>query len=413
VFDSLANKMVQVVVIGFGYGGLFATKQLESKGVDVVVIERNECFFHKIGGAKACIVPGYEELAIIPFDKVFQLPNSRLIGGSATQINDGEVIVELRDGGEEVVPFDHLIIATGLVHGFGQMPEAALSEKEMFDFCKAEQERVKNASSIKIIGGGALGAEASTQILETHPNTKVSLIHSRNKLLNSATPPVSDDFSALLAEKLTAHEVDLQLGAGRQPEEEELPEGEVKIWATGCKPSPAAQTLFGDWLDKDTGELRVNDQLQVVGAPGNVYAIGDVAATGDYKQAKWSYSHAEVAVKNILEAASPPATYKPSTSTSFKMRLMSFAMFPMVKKRVGTLATVKLYLGSKDCIAEFGGVLWNDKLTSKMVHADKGANKFRNMLHQPILSPDAGKREADAKSSDPAEPQAPIEASTA
>ncbi len=73
----------------------------------------------------------------------------------------------------------------------------------------------------------------------------------------------------------------------------------------------------------ESGEIRVTPTLQVAGADGapvpDVFAFGDVAATGGPKMARGGYFQAEVVAQNVMEAINGrPATteYTPSVIES-------------------------------------------------------------------------------------------------
>ena len=119
---------------------------------------RCECFFHKIGGGKAAVAPGYETKVTIPLSK---LPVSKVLWAEATELDMSRRTLRVRHGGSGLfsyLPFDFLVIAVGQSHGFGQLPDRMLARDEILSFLRSEQSRVKQAQSVTVIGGGALGA---------------------------------------------------------------------------------------------------------------------------------------------------------------------------------------------------------------------------------------------------------------
>ena len=189
-----------VLIVGGGYGGCVLAPKLEKAGFDVTLIERCECFFHKIGGGKAAVAPGYETKVTIPLSK---LPVSKVLWAEATELDMSRKTLRVRHGGSGLfsyLPFDFLVIAVGQSHGFGQLPDRMLARDEILSFLRSEQSRVKQAQSVTIIGGGALGVETAAQVRQSHPATPVTLVHSSPQLMSAVQPPLSAAFASTLAD---------------------------------------------------------------------------------------------------------------------------------------------------------------------------------------------------------------------
>ncbi|GBG23858.1 Ankyrin repeat domain-containing protein 2 [Hondaea fermentalgiana] len=391
---TAATKM-RAVVIGGSYAGLMACRALEPLGVDVTLVERNEYFFHKIGGTRACVKPGYENEAILPLNQALKRPGSRLVHGSALKVDpaDNKVKVELANGEQETIDYDNLILAMGLKHGYGQLPERILSKDDMLKYMTSEQERLADAAAVVVVGGGALGVETSTQIKATHPDKEVHLYHSRDKFLSAAKPPIADETSNAVLEKMDQYGVKLHLGGGRLSEEEIAKKhpGAVIIPTAGCQPSETTLSMLpSEWLQPGTGEVKVLPTMQVDGAPSNVYAVGDLAASGDFKQAKWAKDHVQVVAKNIM---GEKAEYDPSRPIPWWSLPYSLAKYPYVRARTSSPTMINMYIGETDSVTQAWGILFNDKFTPNVNHPDKGASKakmFVGMLD--------GKKEGKKKS---------------
>mmetsp|Transcript_18007 Transcript_18007/g.45766 ORF Transcript_18007/g.45766 Transcript_18007/m.45766 type:complete len:413 (-) Transcript_18007:130-1368(-) len=407
--------MAAVLVIGAGYGGVFAVRRLEKAGLDVVLVERCESFFHKIGGAKACIQPGYENLAVLPLDKLLHRPGSRLVWGEVVALDAKSKSAQVRlaaqargstvgrksdrDGAMERISFDFVVLAVGLAHGFGQLPDRMMTREEMLAYCREKQAHVRAAGSVAIVGGGALGVEASAQIRADFRDKNVSLFHSRGRLMSAAEPPVSAHFSDKLLRKLqNKFGVDVKLNARRPlealPEQLVAPAEDhvaptLTINAVGCKLQDSSRRFIPtEWLHPETGEVVVNSALQVEGAPAHVFAIGDVARTGDYKQARWASRHAQIVTKNILvmvaERESAGLTlYSPVNHNSVAVHWLYRVLGCIyVEKRVPeSCAVVTLYLGNDDGIGEFFGLHFNERFARKYLLADKGSASAQAWLN--------------------------------
>lgn len=381
--NVLAQGSMRVIVIGGGYGGIAASHELETKGIDVTLIERNAMFFHKIGGSRACVKPGYENVAVIPLNKVLKRKTSTFLQGEVTKVEPSNQSVEVRlpDGSTESVRYDSLVLAMGMKHGYGQLPDQGLSKDEMLSFLRNEQARIAAAHSIVVIGGGALGIESASQIKATHPSKDVQLYHSSTKLLSSAKPAVSDEFSERCKEKMEEMGIKVHLGEGRLSQEEVAkrhPDA-IIIFTVGCLPNESTMKMLPrDWLNQNTGEVRVTPALRIEGGPSNVYAIGDVAETGDFKQAKCAHAHARVVVENIMGGS---AVYEPRTENPWYSIPLSFILACKGQAtRVNSSAHLSLYIGETEGVTEGNGVIFSDEFSRKIIHPDKGVGKARHFL---------------------------------
>lgn len=84
--------------------------------------------------------------------------------------------------GVREIPFDYLVVATGTklrAPGTMQDDEKPLSVK----YLQGYQQRLKDARSIAIVGGGAVGVQMATDLKEIYPDKEITLVHSRNQLM--------------------------------------------------------------------------------------------------------------------------------------------------------------------------------------------------------------------------------------
>jgi apoptosis-inducing factor 2 len=60
-----------------------------------------------------------------------------------------------------------------------------LEKLESVNYLQEHARRVKRSSNIVIIGGGAVGVQMATDIKDLYPNKSVTLVHSRQLLMNN------------------------------------------------------------------------------------------------------------------------------------------------------------------------------------------------------------------------------------
>lgn len=70
--------------------------------------------------------------------------------------------------------------------------------------------QVKKAKSVTVVGGGAAGVELASEIASEYPSTQVTLIHSRQQLVDY--PKVTPQFQERLLEILKRFNIKLVLG---------------------------------------------------------------------------------------------------------------------------------------------------------------------------------------------------------
>ena len=118
------------------------------------------------------------------------------------------------------------------------------------------------------------------------------------------------------------------------------------------------------------------------GAPPWAFAIGDVAKTGDHKQARWAFAHAGIVASNLkalrrdADRPRPPklATYSPIARNPVPTWLLRLLVWFWVRRAVPeSVQVVGLYLGEDDGLTEFLGILWNDRANRMLFPPDKGA----------------------------------------
>ena len=304
--DKMHARRPRVVIIGAGFGGLYAARALRRAPVDVTVIDRrNHHLFQPLlyQVATAALSPGdiaYPIRAILSRQK-----NTRVLLAEATAIDAKNRKVVLKDG---QVEYDFLIVATGASHayfGHDEWEPAAPGLKTLEDaleirrrilyaFEQAEREpdanRRKALLTFIVVGGGPTGlelagaiAEISRQVLRRDfrainpADARVILVEGGPRILAS----YPEDLSAKAKESLENLGAEVWTGAPATsitPERVVVGDREIPcattLWAAGVKASPLAKSL-GVPLDR-AGRVSVEPDLSIAGLP-EVFVIGDLA----------------------------------------------------------------------------------------------------------------------------------------
>jgi NADH dehydrogenase len=302
---EIINK-TKVVIIGGGFGGLQAAKELKNTDVQVTLIDRkNHHTFQPLlyQVATAVLSPG--EIASPIRRILYKAKNVEVVLGEVIKIDAEQKLVRLQDDSE--IPFDYLIVAAGARHSYfgnDEWEESAPGLKTVEDaleirrrvllaFELAEREAILTGKhdplNFVIVGGGATGVELAGAIagiarlalahdfkaIDTR-NARVMLYEGADRILNSFSPDLSERAKQDL-EKLG---VDVHLNSfvtdirpGEVKVGDQWIDTTVAVWATGVSASPLGRDLDVE-VDK-AGRVHVEKDLSV-SRYKNIFVIGDM-----------------------------------------------------------------------------------------------------------------------------------------
>ncbi|MBD2229997.1 NAD(P)/FAD-dependent oxidoreductase [Phormidium tenue] len=305
----------QVVIIGGGFGGLYAAQQLGRADVEVTLIDKRN--FHLFQPLLYQVATG----GLSPGDIASPLrgilsaqKNTRVLMGEVTNVDPGPQVVSLNDG--RVVSYDSLIVATGMSHfyfgrddwaevapGLKTVEDALEMRRRIFAaFEKAENttdpELRQTLLTFVIVGGGPTGVELAGALAElafhTLPNdfrhidttdSRILLIEGMDRVLPPFPPELSTrantDLEKMGVEVLTqslvtdisGHQITLKQG----DEVTTLQAGTV-LWAAGVRdPGMGGILAESTGAERDrSGRVIVNNDLSLPTHP-NIFVVGDLA----------------------------------------------------------------------------------------------------------------------------------------
>ncbi|KAL3850261.1 hypothetical protein ACJIZ3_012143 [Penstemon smallii] len=310
---ELGGVWKRVVVVGGGVAGSLIAKSLQFIG-DVTLIDTKEYFEIPWASLRSMVEPSFAERSII-YHKDY-LTNGRLVVSKAIDISNSQVLTA--DGRQ--ISYDYLVIATG--HN-DSSPE---TRSERLKEYQADNEEIKSADSILIVGGGPTGVELSAEIAVDFPDKKVTLVHQGSRLLEFIGPKAGNKTLEWLKSKRVEVKLEQSIDLDKSSEAR-------KTYVTKSGERIKADCLFlctgkppgSEWLEETFlknnidgfGRLKVDEYMRVKGYK-NIFAIGDITDVKENKQGYLAQKHALIAAKNLKLMMSggkenKMAIYKPSS----------------------------------------------------------------------------------------------------
>ena len=300
--------MPQVLIVGGGFGGLYAARAFGGRPVDVTVVDkRNHHLFQPLlyQVAMAALSPG--DIASPIRWILRRQANAQVLLGEVARIDPARRVAHLADGAD--LPFDYAIVAAGTTHAyFGHddwQPHAPglktledaleIRRRVLLAFERAEREtdplRRSAHLTFVIIGGGPTGVEMAGALAEIArlslakdfrhfdpSSSRIVLIEGGPYVLANFPDPLRRaahrDLERLGVEVRTNESVTL-VGSGIVRTSKGEIQAETILWAAGVAASPLGATL-GVAVDR-VGRVLVQPDLTIPGYP-HVFVIGDLAS---------------------------------------------------------------------------------------------------------------------------------------
>ncbi len=303
-----------VVIVGGGFGGLYAAKALGRTDVKVTLIDKRN--FHLFQPLLYQVATGTVSPADIssPLRSILsKSKNTKVLLGEVTDIDPQAQVVIL---GEEAIHYDSLILATGAKHSYfgkDQWEEFAPGLKTVedaiemrrriftaFEAAEKETDPEKRRAwlTFVIVGGGPTGVELAGAIAELAYHTmkedfrnidtneaQVLLLEGMDRVLPPFATELSKEAEASLTKLgVAVHTKTLVTNiAGdiitlKQRDEFQQIAAKTVLWAAGVKASPLGKLLAertGVECDR-AGRVIVEPDLTVKGV-SNIFVIGDLA----------------------------------------------------------------------------------------------------------------------------------------
>ena len=352
-----AGRRHRVVIVGSGFGGLFAAQQLDKADVDVTLVARTgHHLFQPLLYQVATGILSVGEIAPPTRLILRDQKNATVVLGDVDTIDVAAKKLHASAGHIDFdLEYDSLIVAAGANQSyFGndhferwapgmktvddalELRSRILGCFEQAEVIDDEEER-RRLLTFVIVGAGPTGVEMAGQVAELAQHTlrgsfrRIDPASARVILLDAAPavlPPFGDNLGNAARARLEKMGVEIQLNAmvtdvDYQGIEVKDPDGSVrridascKIWSAGVKASPLGKQL-ADQTDAEidrAGRVLVNKDLSLPGHP-EIFVVGDMMSLDNLPGvAQVAIQGGKYAAKQIIaevEKGRTPAERKP------------------------------------------------------------------------------------------------------
>ncbi len=318
------ERLHRVVVIGSGFGGLFATKALKKAPVQVTLIDKTaqhlfQPLLYQVATgilSQGMISPPVREI-------VNRQKNAQVLLGDVTGIDvDAKIVTHHVGDHVTETPYDSLIVSAGAgqsYFGHDEFAKFAPGLKSIDDALELrsriygvfeiaelldEPEHVQDWLTFVVVGAGATGVEMAGQIRELADralkhdfrridpsSARVVLVDGGDQVLAGFGPNLGEkahkaleklDIEIMLGQMVTnmdLHSVELKDRDGNK----QVINSHCRVWAAGVSASPLGK-LLGEQTGADVDRSGRVSTLPDLTLPGHeeIFVIGDMASLNDY-----------------------------------------------------------------------------------------------------------------------------------
>lgn len=282
----------KMVVLGAGYAGVGAVKQLEAEiadlDADLVWVSKNDhhLVLHEIH--RAIRDPGIQTHLTIPIEEI-KSPDTRFVNGEVIALDTSARQITLAD--ESIIEYDYLLIGLGsqtAFYGINGLEEYAFTLKSLDDalrihenVAEAAQHASKNDPVQVVVGGAGLtGIQNAGEIAEFRDMhclpVEITLVEASGKIYSDQNP----DMQAALRDRLLERDIEIltntRIAAVDESkirfERRNPMDYEILLWAGGVT---GQDTLSNTGLENTRGRIVAEATFET--NDERVFAVGDAA----------------------------------------------------------------------------------------------------------------------------------------
>ena len=312
-WKKTTTRPTRVVIVGAGFGGLSAARELEKLGgFEVTVLDRtNHHLFQPLLYQVATGGLNPSEISS-PIRSLFrESPGVTVLLGALSGVDRFRRVIQVDQSGLEL-PYDYLVLALGGHTSYFGHPEwekwapglktledaGKIREKVLLAFERAEleadPETRRRLMTVVVIGGGPTGVEMAGALAELRSHVlhrefkrikpeeaRVLLVEAGSRVLATfperASRTAGEELRRLGVEVLLGEKVE-EITCGLVRTQRQTLAAENIIWAAGVEGHPLA-ALLGAPLDR-SGRVKVSPELNLPDDE-RTFCLGDMAHVAD------------------------------------------------------------------------------------------------------------------------------------
>lgn len=274
--------MHRIIVLGAGYAGAYVAgylaRRLHSDDFEITVVNAEPDFVERL---RLHQLASGQDLPYRPLAEVFAGTGIRLRVARVTAVDaDRRIVVVADDTGVERLEYDSLVYALGSTtaeHGIPGVDAHAfhVASRPAALRLRARLDDLGEHGKVLVVGGNLTAIEAATEIAESRPGLRVSLVTSgelggwlgpraRRHLLRAFDRFDIAVHEHATVERVTEHGVVVADGATYA--------ADATVWTAGFAAHPIAAA--GGLAVEPDGRITVDRQMRSVSHP-DVYVVGD------------------------------------------------------------------------------------------------------------------------------------------
>lgn len=303
--------MMEVLVVGGSFAArefIFGLKKDKKVDVHVTLVSMRE-YMEYIPSALRCMVdPDHALVSCVDLKQIYRgLEGVDVVIDKVTSVSEKKAVLE---SGRELA-FDYCVLATGSTYNVPIHSLAKVGNKieDKVGELLSWKEKLTEAKSVLILGGGITGVELVAEIVEVFPKKSVTIVSKTEILLPGLKEKAGKAARAYLEKRkvrvLTGGKAEkfeesryhfVPTGSDPDGEGLEVIDADLVIPCFGGKPN--SEIVASSFLN-ERHCIRTDKHLAVKGTNNSVFAIGDVADHGT--QAFYADAMGVLAAKNVCK----------------------------------------------------------------------------------------------------------------